>query len=153
MENIRVHPEGFKFLFFLYHGFAAAGFILVAGFLSQIIPYDISLIAGILMIAIPFLLVPPELIILLQDQKLIFRHRINFSTISFHDIARVEASASSVEIKNRENHTLMEIHKKHFKNIDLSELSEYIRDLLSGHRKVDPMKYTSVKFTGCRFLD
>jgi hypothetical protein len=152
MENIRVHPKGFKFLFYLCHGSAAIGFIMLTGVLLQIIPTEDSLIIWLLMISIPFFVVPPELIILLKDQKLIFRNRMNYSMIPFKDISMVKASACSIEIKNHENNTLLEIHKKHFKNIDLLELSEYIRFLLSGNQKVDPMKYTSVKFTGCKFL-
>lgn len=97
----------------------------------------------------PFLLAPPELIILIRDQKMIFRHRINCKIISFKNISRVKTSECSIKIKNDENNTLLKIHKEHFKHIDLSELSDYIRTLLSGHQKVDPMRYTSVKFTGC----
>jgi hypothetical protein len=153
MENIRVHPKGFKFLFFLYHGSAAVGFILVTGFLLKVVPYDISFFIGILMISIPFLLVPPELIVVLKDQKLIFRHGINCTTIPFKNILQVKTSACSVKIKDFGNNTLLEIHKEHFKNINLSELSEYIVDLLSGRHETDNMKYSSVKFTGCRFFE
>lgn len=153
MEIIRVHPKSFKFLFYFYHGSAAMGFILLTGFLLQIISCDISFIIGILMISIPFLLAPPELIILLKEQKLIYRHRINCSTIPFNDIFQIKTSACLLEIKNYEKSTLLKIHKKYFKNIDLPELSEYLRALLSGHQRVDPMRYTSVKFTGCKFLD
>ncbi|MBU0768591.1 MAG: hypothetical protein KJ687_05845, partial [Proteobacteria bacterium] len=73
--------------------------------------------------------------------------------IPFKNISRVKTSACSVKIKNYENNTLLEIHKEHFKNINLSELSEYIVDLLSGRQEVDKMKYSSVKFTGCRFFE
>lgn len=153
MDIIRVHPKNFRFLFYLYHGSAAAGFITVVSFLLQIIPYDFYFIIGVLMIAIPFLLAPPELVILLKDHKLIFRHRTSCSTLSFKDILLVEASAYSVKIKDYKNSTLLEIHQKHFKNINLSELSEYLRDLLVGNKKVDPMRYTSVKFTEFKFVD
>jgi acyl carrier protein len=54
MEIIRVHPRGFRFLFFLYHGSAAMGLILLTGLFLKIISYDISFIVGILMISIPF---------------------------------------------------------------------------------------------------
>lgn len=153
MDIIRVHPKDFKFLFYLYHGSAAVGFMLLAGCMFQIIPCNISLIVGVLMVAFPFFMVPPELLIHLKDRKLIFRYRFNCSTISFKDISRVEASGCAVNIKNHENKTLLKINKKHFKHINLSELSEYIRDLLSGHSKIDPMKYTAIKFRGCKLIE
>lgn len=153
MDIIRVHPKNFKFLFYLYHGSAAVGFILIVSYLFQIIPYDLFFIMGILMISIPFFLSPPELIILSKERKLVFRHRISCSTLPFKVISQVEASAYSVKIKDYENSTLLEIHKKHFKNINLAELSEYLRNLLFGHKKIDPMRYTSVNFTGFKFID
>jgi hypothetical protein len=146
MEIIRVHPRGFRFLFFLYHGSAAMGLILLTGLFLKIISYDISFIVGILMISIPFFLIPPELIILLKERKLIFRHGIKCSTISFSDISQIKTSASIIEIKNHEKSTLLTIQKEYFKNIDLQELSEYLRALIAGHQKVDPMRYTSVFF-------
>jgi hypothetical protein len=152
MEIVRVHPKGFKFFFYLYHGIAAVGFILTTGFLFQIIPYNSCFISGILMMSIPFLVVPPELTILLKDQKLIFRHRINCSTIAFEDISRVELSTCSVDLINCENNTLLKISSKYFKNIKLSELSEYIRGLLSGNREIDPARYAAVNFKGCKFI-
>lgn len=153
MDIIRVHPKNFKFKFYLYHVSATVGFILVAFFLLQIIPYEICFVIGFLMISIPFLLAPPELVILLKDRKLIFRHKISCSTLSFKDIFMVESSADSVKIKNYENSTLLEINKEHFKNINLAELSEYLIDLLFGSIKIDPMRFTSVKFTGFKFVD
>ena len=152
MDIIRVHPKDFKTLFYLYHGSAAAGLILLAGFMSRVMPYNVGLIAGVFMVSLPFLMIPPELFIHLRDQKLIFRYRFNCSTISFKDIRKVEASARAVLIKNHENITLLTINKNHFKNIHPSELSEYIRDVLSGQRKPDPMKYTYVKLKGCRLI-
>lgn len=153
MEIVRVHPKSFKFLFYLYHGSAAMGFLLLTGFILQIISHDISFVVGILMISVPFFLAPPELIILLKEQKLIFRHGVKCSTISFNDIFRIKTCACRIEIKNYEKKTLLSIHGEYFKNIDLQELSEYIRALMSGHQKVDPMRYTSVKFTGCKIPD
>jgi hypothetical protein len=153
MDIIRVHPKNFKALFYLYHGSAAVGLILLAGFMCRILPYNAGFIAGVLMVSIPFLMIPPELLIHIRDQKLIFRYRFNCSTISFKDISAVEASARSVVIKNHENLAILTIDHNYFKNIHPSDLSEYIRDLLSARRKTDPMKYTSVKYQGCRFID
>ena len=152
MGNIRVHSNGFRFLFFLYHGSAATGFLLLGGCLFRLIPYDISILIGILMISIPFMMVPPELIVLLKEQKLIFRYRMNHVTVPFTDISHVEVSACSVVIKNRDNNPLLEIRKEHFKHINLFELSEYIRDLLSGDKKIDPVRFAAVQFNGCKFL-
>jgi hypothetical protein len=153
IDTIRVHPKGFRFLFYLYHGSAAVGFVLIAGSVLQIIPYDTIVILGLLMISIPFFLIPPELIFLLEKKKLIFRHGFYCATIPFKDIYKVETSVSSIEMKNLKNITLIEICKEHYKNIDLFELSNYIQVLLSGDQKVDPMKYTAVKFLGCGLLD
>jgi hypothetical protein len=153
MDIIRVHPKGFRFLFYLYHGSAAVGFVLIAGSVLQIIPHDTIFIMGLLMISIPFFLIPPELIFLLEKKKLIFRHGFYCATIPFEDICKVETSVYSIEMKNLKNNTLIEIYKEHFKNIDLIELSKYIQVLLSGDQIVDPMKYTAVKFSGCGLLD
>ena len=153
MDIIRVHPKGFRFLFYLYHGLAALGFALITSFLLQIIVYDIIFIIGILMVSIPFLLAPPELIFHVKDQNMIFRHRINYTTIAFNNISQIKTTANSIEIENIETRKLLKIEKKHFKNIDLKELSEYIKILLSARENVDPVKYTSVKISGCKIKD
>ena len=153
MDTIRVHPKGFKFLFCLYHGSAAVGLALITSFLLQIIAYDICFLIGTLMVSLPFFLAPPEIIFLIKDQKMIFRHRISCTTIAFSNISQIKTSARLIEIVNTETQTLLKINKEHFKNIDIRELSEYIKELLFANQEIDPMKYTSVKITECKFID
>ena len=114
--------------------------------LLQIIHHDIILVIGIIMISIPFFLVPPELIFILKEQKIVYRRRMTFRSIPFNEISRVEAASGAIHIKDIENRTRLEIRENHFKNINLPDPSEYIKSVLSGNRNVNPTRYTSFKF-------
>jgi hypothetical protein len=136
----------------LYHGVAFLGILLLVCFLLQVFPYDTILIIGISMVAIPYLLVPPELFLDLKKRELIFRNSISYTSISFDDIAQITTSKDLIDIKNHSGNINILIKKKHFKNIHLAELSQYIKDLLSENKTVDPIKYTSIKLPACGFF-
>lgn len=152
MDTVRVHSKGFKFLFYFYHGCCLAGVLLVTGLISPVLPDDYDALVGFLMIVTPFFLAPPELIILFRERKVVFRRGLSSITLYFEDIAQIVGLAGCVEIKGRGGRTLLNISDVHFKKMNFFELAEYLEDLLSGRREVDYMKYTAVKFSGCKII-
>lgn len=150
MDRVRIHSEGFRNLFYLSHLSGGIGLILLLIYISlsifNSITYNLFLIYGILMIAIPLIAVPPEIIMLLKAKRIIFRHKLKCAVADFENIHKINTCRDIIEIKDFRNNTLIAIRQEHFKNIPLNELSNYIGKLLSANEDINYLKYTSIKF-------
>lgn len=150
MYKVRIHPNNFRNLFYIYHVSGAIGFILLVTYIFLLhfhnVSYEIMLVCGLLMIAIPISAAPPEIIIHLDEQRMMFRKRLFSVSADFGNIHTINILEHGIEIADSCNKAMIVIRQQDFKNIPPHDLGSYIGKLISGNTDTDYMQYTSICF-------
>ena len=153
MQTIRIHSVGFRQLFIMYHVSAGIGFLLLILFFCQS-AFDIDaqlffLIAGILMIVLPYFLAPPEIILDIEEKTFVFRTGFKYSIIEFQHIEELTIYADVMLIRHTKTNQKISIYQDHFKHIPLPNMKKYIENVLNGNTNIDERQFNSIKFKGC----
>lgn len=106
------------------------------------------IIAGILMVVLPFFLAPPEIILDIKENTFVFRNGMTYSTIYFSDIKTLTVDNDIMLIKSIQNKENISIYQDHFKHIPLPKMKKYIESILAGNTNFDPWQFNSVKLRG-----
>jgi hypothetical protein len=156
MEKVRIHSEGFRNLFYLYHLSGCVGFIMLLLYVFLFafgnISHNLLLACGVLMIAIPLTTAPPEIIVLLKERRIIFRCRLKSMEADFDDIHKITTCGNAIEISDCRNDVMIVIRQEQFKNIPLQELGNYLSELISGNTDINRVQYTSIWFGRCKVV-
>lgn len=152
MERVRIHSKGFRKLFYLYHLSGGLGLIMLLMALFNHTPYSTLTACGVILIAIPLMMAPPEIIVNLKERRLIFRYKMKCLSVDFGDVYDINSDSGLIEVRNLMKRTVISIRQEHFKNIPLCDLKDYIKKLLSGSADINYRKYNSIKRGKCRMF-
>lgn len=150
MDKVRIHPNNFRNLFYIYHASGGIGFVLLVTYIFLLnfhnSSYVIMLVCGLLMIAIPLSTAPPEIIVNLEEQRIMFRKRLFSVSANFRYIHTINIIENVIEIADSCNKAMIVIRQQDFKNIPLYDLGNYISELISGNTDTNYTQYTSICF-------
>jgi len=153
MRTIRIHSVGFRQLFIMYHASAGIGFLLLVLFFCHsafdIDAQSLFLIAGILMIVLPYYLAPPEIILDIEEKTFVFRTGFKYSIIEFQHINELSIYEDVMLIRNTKTNQNILIYQDHFKHIPLPNMKKYIVNVLNGNTKINERQFDSIKFKKC----
>ena len=150
MDKVRIHSNNFRSLFYIYHVSGGIGCLLLLTYIIMLhfsnSTYEIMLVLGLLMIAIPLSSAPPEITISLEEQRIIFRKRLFSVSVDFANIHTINILDNEVEITDSCNNAMIVIRQQDFKNISPHDLGSYISKIISGNSDTNYMQYTSICF-------
>lgn len=150
MNKVRIHSHNFRNLFFIYHLSGGIGFILLVTYIIlhyfHNASYETMLMGGLLLIAIPLSAAPPEIIIHLEEHRIMFRKRLFSVSADFKNIHAINIHENGIEIADSCDKAMIVIKQQDFKNIPLQDLGNYIGKFITGNTDTNYMQYTSICF-------